>query len=144
MKPEHLRDDLRSEVILILLEKPQEKIEELYRNRELGFYAAGIIFNLIKNGSNSFYKTYRRQVTDVVPESMIIDQGLEERLRREQNYDKAVELIQSLEWYDRNIVELYLQLGNYRAIEKETKIPWESAYHTVQKAIKKIKQHVTV
>jgi hypothetical protein len=40
------------------------------------------------------------------------------------------------------MVKLYLKLGNYRAIEDETNIPWESCYSTIRKVIKKVRDHV--
>lgn len=52
--------------------------------------------------------------------------------------------LDGLYWYDKQILQLYIKLGNYRAVEKETGIPFSSVYKTVQKAIKQIKEKVAI
>ena len=49
------------------------------------------------------------------------------------------EEIDSLYWYKKELFKLDLKHGNYRAIEAETGIKWESAYATIQTAIKEIR-----
>lgn len=67
MEPEHLRDDLRAEVVLILLETEEHKLLEIYNTGPNGlkFYTVRIILNLIQSKSSPFYKTYRMPIFEL-------------------------------------------------------------------------------
>ena len=141
MQPEYLREDLRAEVILILLETDEQKLKELHKNGGLKFYTVRIILNLIQSKTSPFYKKYRQFTTAYIPEKGVED-GLNGRLQKELMEEKAIAVIDKMYWYDREIVRLYMKLGSYRAIEKDTGIPWESCYSTVRKAIKQIRSEL--
>ena len=64
-EPEHLRDDLRAEVMLILLETSEEKIKALHEKDELKYYAVRIILNLIQSKTSSFFKKYRQSLVEL-------------------------------------------------------------------------------
>jgi hypothetical protein len=141
MDPEHLRDDLRSEVALILLETEDQKIMAIDQKGELRFYTVRIILNLIQSKTSPFYKKYRMISSSFIPEKGIED-GLNGRYHKELMEEKAMSYISKLYWYDKEIVQLYLKLGSYRAIEKDTGIPWESCYSTIRKVIKQIRNEL--
>jgi len=61
MQPEHLQDDLRNEVALILLTTDTDKILSMQRENTLSFYAIRIILNTIRSNRSPFYKKYRSQ-----------------------------------------------------------------------------------
>lgn len=185
MKPEQLQDDLKSEVMLILLESSDQKIIDLYQAGGLKFYTVRIILNLIQSNTSPFFKKFRQQSEEIKgyelsrkefknndqDDIVLINNGgdsynsiqdlllqesesnqeyagqvfsiLERREKREEMEDQAIAEIDKLYWYDRELVKLYLKHGNYRAIEQETNIPWESVYKTIQKAFKRIKLKVT-
>lgn len=66
MEPDHLRDDLRAEVILILLETADDKIMKLHEQKDgLKFYTVRIILNLIQSKTSSFYKKYRQSPVEL-------------------------------------------------------------------------------
>ena len=142
MEPDHLRDDLRSEVVLILLETPEEKIKQMHERKELKFYTVRIILNLIQSKTSGFYKQYRQQLAELHDRFAYEFTDLEEREQREEVEDKALGEVDNLYWYNKEMVRLYLQHGNYRAIEKVTRIPYSSAYKTIQKSFQEIKQKV--
>lgn len=168
MHPEHLRNDLRSEVILILCEKSEETLQTITEQGGLKFYTVRIILNLIQSKTSSFHKKFRlihhqydplnRRFSDEFVDQMNDMEALmtkedthelTERERRELMEDMAMDHLESLDHYEREIVKLYLRLGSYRKIEKETYnealgmgIPWESCYSTVQRAIKKIRNEL--
>lgn len=68
---------------------------------------------------------------------------IQQREIRELSEDRALEAIEQLYWYDQELIKLYIRHGNYRAIEAETGIPWESAYKSIQKSLKQIRCQVT-
>ena len=153
MNPEHLQEDLKAEVALILCELDEKKLTEIYKTGGLKFYAARIILNLIQSNTSPFYKKYRQvfnRVSETAHEDeddqintevknyisiLIHDEDIDLRLSKEQLEQKIMEFVNELYWYDAEILRLYLTLGSYREIEKETGIRWTSCYDTVQTAI---------
>lgn len=143
MEPEHLRDDLRAEVALILLETDERKLIEIHANGGLKYYTVRIIMNLIQSKTSLFYKLYRQQVVEITDRYMKgEDQDIEARALKEDLEDKAIKEIDNLYWYNGEMVRLYLKYGNYRAIQQNTRIPYSSAYKTIQKSFEEIKQKV--
>jgi hypothetical protein len=144
MEPEHLRDDLRSEVILILLESPEEKIRQMHERggQELKYYTVRVILNLIQSKTSKFYKQYRQQLIEITDKFTCEEQDIQERENREQLEEKAISEISNLYWYNKELLQLYMKHGNYRAIEEKTRIPYSSAYKTIQASIEQIKQKV--
>jgi hypothetical protein len=143
MEPDHLRDDLRAEVALILLETDERKLVEIHRSGGLKFYTVRIIMNLIQSKTSLFYKLYRQQVVEITDKFIAgEDQDFEARAAKENLEDKAIKEIDNLYWYNGEMVKLYLKYGNYRAIEENTRIPYTSAYKTIQKSLTEIKQKV--
>lgn len=143
MEPDYLRDDLRSEVVLILLETDEGKIMQLHEQPNgLRYYTVRIIINLIQSKTSKFYKQYRQQLAELNDRFAYEFTDLEEREQREEVEDKALGEVDNLYWYNKEMVRLYLQHGNYRAIEEITRIPYSSAYKTIQKSFQEIKQKV--
>ena len=142
MEPEHLRDDLKAEVVLILLETDETKIKALHERKELKYFTVRIILNLIQSKTSLFYKMYRQQVTEITDRFASEEQDIEEREGREQLEDKALQEIDNLYWYNKGLLQLYIEHGNYRAIQEKTQIPYSSAYKTIQASIEQIKQKV--
>jgi hypothetical protein len=142
MEPEHLRDDLRAEVALILLETDEKKLIEIHQSGGLKFYTVRIILNLIQSKTSHFYKMYRQQLAEINDRFAYEVADLEERATREEAEEKVLSEIDNLYWYNKEMVRLYMEHGNYRAIEEITRIPYSSAYKTIQKSIQEIKQKV--
>ena len=136
MKPESLQDELKAEVALILCEKPEEVIIELWELGKLKFYTVRIILNLMQSSSSPFYKKFRVSNVEL---SEIIEPIIVEYDHRK---DAAINEIENLYWYDREILKLYGEYGTYRKVEEVTGIPFESIYKTVQKASLQIRKKV--
>jgi hypothetical protein len=143
MEPEHLRDDLRAEVVLILLETDDQRLIAIHSAGALKYYTVRIIINLIQSKTSKFYKNYRQQMAEITDRFTAEDEmDIEERAAREDIEERALREIDNLYWYNSGIVKLYMKLGNFRAIEKDTGIPYASAYKTVKKSFNEIKQKV--
>jgi hypothetical protein len=61
MEPVELRADLKSEVLLIIMEKSTELITKLHKNNQLEFFAIRIMLNQIKSKTSPFYRKFRIQ-----------------------------------------------------------------------------------
>jgi hypothetical protein len=159
MEPANLRDDLKAEVALILCEKDADLIIGLHERKELTYYTVRIIINMIQSKTSPFYKKFRAislmpissfyfHSSDEVDNDSIgtvlqdihtihdIPCGYDDRS------DRAIEAIDDLYWYTKEILKLYGELGTYRAVEEATGIPFESIYKTVQKGCKEIRKRV--
>lgn len=176
MEPDYLRDDLKQEVISIICELPEEKLQQLHNDKALEFFTVKVILNQIKSNTSPFAKKYRQfkgiycdnfEAKDNFDESkngeLVIGErmdwfnrqqevlkqhydnpaDIEERELKELIEDMAISEIEKLHWYNVGLIELYRKHMNYRAIEKETGIPWQSCYKTIVKSFKEIKQKVT-
>lgn len=140
MQPVNLQEDLKAEVGLILCELPENRLIELADKNELKFFTVRIVLNLIKSFNSPFYKKFRKlQTVELSNIEIACDSDLDVKITRE----LALDHIDNLYWYDKEMLMLYLKHGNYRAIETETGIPWESAYKSIQKACKEIRLKVS-
>jgi hypothetical protein len=168
MEPEHLRNDLKAEVMLILCELDEKKLLEIYKTGGLAFYTVRIILNLIQSNTSPFYKKYRQVFTYMAEERYVgtervvfedsdhhsirdpervrgiffavaENEDMIDRKSKEQFEQKVYGFIDELYWYDAEILKLYLELGSYREVEKATGIKWTSVYDTVTTAIGIIK-----
>jgi hypothetical protein len=59
MEPDHLRDDLKMEVITVVCGWPDDKVIDLHSKGVLEFYVVRVILNMVKSKSSPFYKKYR-------------------------------------------------------------------------------------
>ena len=66
----------------------------------------------------------------------------DEHTEREKLYARLQQAFNSLTWYEQGLVDLYMQYGNYRAIQKVTGIPHQSAWATVKDAFAKMKKQL--
>jgi hypothetical protein len=136
MKPQHLQEDLKMEVALIVCEWPEEKILKLHEKKVLEFSVVRVILNLIRSDRSPFAKMYRRPFVEMSHElSDCEGEGLEQRRIKEAIEDLAIEEINSLYWYDAEMIRLYMKHGNFRAIQKETGIPFISCYKNIKKSL---------
>lgn len=63
MEPESLREDLKSEVILIMLGQPEEKLISMFKKDELIFFAVKVITNMVQSKTSPFHKMFRGKST---------------------------------------------------------------------------------
>lgn len=142
MEPEHLQDDLKAEVVLILLETEEQRLIAIHEAGALKYYTVRVIINLIQSKTSRFYKLYRQQLNEINDRFAYEETDIEERATREEVEERAMKEIDNLYWYNAGIVKLYLKLGTYRAIQEDTGIPFPSVYKTVQKSFKEIREKV--
>lgn len=136
-----MRDDLKAEVMLVLCQEEECFLQELHYRDELRYWVVRIILNMAKSQTSPFYYKYRIGNVEL-GELEIMDGDINERLNKELAQEQALKEIEGLDWYEAGLVNLYLKLGNYRAIEAETKIPRQSIYRTIKAACGKIKKKV--
>jgi hypothetical protein len=140
MEPQHLQDDLKQEVILKICEMPEEKLLSLHESKVLEFYTVRVIINEIRNPNNSFAKKYRGISEEITNEPHSPDPDFKEREVLEELQQVAINEIQNLYWYDKELLLTYLRLGSYRAVTEYTGIPVTSIFNSLKKSMKVMKQ----
>ena len=137
VKP-HLHEDLTSELSLILLEIEPERIVQMHDDKKLTFYTVRIILTLAYSKTSSFYKKFRVTHDEFKDAGMLDDYY--SIINRKVVEERALDEIEKLDWYESEMVKLYMECGNYRAMEQRTNIPYVSCFCTVKNAIKKIQK----
>jgi len=66
----------------------------------------------------------------------------DEHTELELKYARVQRAFNKLTWYEQGLVTLYLEYGNYRAIQKATGIPHQSAWATVKDALAKMRKQI--
>ena len=109
---------------------------------------------MVKSTTSRFYKKFRITNDELKESYTFVDIRNEEpteqehiydltdnekRKEREELEDLALDNIDLLDWYESELLKLYIKHNNYRAIETVTGIPFSSVYKTIQSSIKKIR-----
>jgi len=159
IEPESIRDDLKQHVFLLLLEKPKEFITELNKTGKLKNYVVKVIFQLVRFKEDKFHRVQRKQTelptdfTDFCIDSKLINDDDNRVVEMERHCEVGLAVIlntpspsqggsDNVNWYHGRLLQLYVQLGNYRAVSKETGIPIKSVFNAVKQAREEIKRKV--
>lgn len=163
--PPHLKEDFKAEIALILCEKKESLLVDLYQRNQLKFFVVRIMLNQLGN-NGPFYKKHR-MIINIAPfdsqtsneidrtsetyfDSIFSKEQLSERdeqyidrLQKEEFEDvliaKVRAEIDNLHWYKAGLLNLYLKLGSFRAVAKQTRIPVMSIHSVVKPGLKEIR-----
>lgn len=142
MHPAELRDDLKSEVFLILSEIDEIKLIDLYDRKILKFYVVRIMLNLVQSTDKKFYKKYRDFVEYNYDKDEVQDDSYTtDEIVIIENVNSAIE---NLYWYDKELLRLYTFVfnKNARELSRQTGIPYMSIIRTLNQIKKHLKQKI--
>ena len=137
----HFADELYSEVLLILCEMDENKLEILHANKQLQYFIVRIILNLWRSTTSPFYKKYRVEHTELQHYHTIEQEeyNIDNDQHEEERLKVAETFLNELYWYDARIFELYhTKYKSYRQMAKEIGIPYRSICKTVLTVKEKI------
>jgi len=140
-----LFEDLFHEVIINLLDLPDEKIQDASEKKYLKFLFVKIAHNSWNSKHSPFYKKYRHNDSTESIELLIglesdLDSELENKEGVYQNFTQNIkDKIDKLDWYDQTLLKLYIDIGEFRKISVMTGIKYGAVQYTIQKTIKKLK-----
>lgn len=137
-------DDLCHEILLILLEKNKEELEEIINKNKLKPYVVGIAFNLYKSNNSSFQRKYRHfQSNEPIENHSEIE---------DENYDDTLDRLFEIfiremnSWktnngfpYEKRMFLLFCEVKNKKEMERLTKIPYRSICKTIYDCQNKLK-----
>lgn len=137
MEPKQLQEDLRQEVIMVLLELGEQRITQMEADGMLKFYTIRTILNMIKSDRSKFFTMFRNyeeiadikeQVDDEYLEQPEIDLNTIFTNTREQLYEKDM-LFHYCYSFDRNAL----------AMSRGTGIPYKTIIRTLTNAKNRVK-----
>lgn len=131
-----LADDLHSEIILLILEKKYE----LDSNTNLKKFFATLAW--LTWHSNKFKKKYFTDF-DSLEKYDIERIDVEIDIHKDVNYNNITSMVNydyknDFELYEKNLLRIYVELGDCKAVSRQTNIP----YRTVANDIKTIKDNL--
>jgi DNA-directed RNA polymerase specialized sigma24 family protein len=130
MEPAELRDDLKAEMFLALMELPDDRVIKMHEQGFIKFYLVRMMLNMIKSDRSSFYNKYRRQI--------IQPTELEDR-EQDYNLDDVTESVKDLHWYEQDLVFSYILNGcNATELSRQVGIPRRSIDYTLNLVRKKV------
>lgn len=138
-----LWEDLRQEVAVIVLEYDSQKIKDLQEKGKQVFKFW--IVRICCNQTNSKYGKFGRMYASLVPVEDVVkfikDDG-EQIDNSQEVVDGITKAMESLYWYDKEILKMYIELGSVRKVSKQTGIPHTSIFISIKNIRKCIKQQL--
>jgi hypothetical protein len=132
-----LKEDLISELTLILLETDAAVIIDMYENKRLNFFTARILLRLAFSKTSPIYRKYKTTTCEFIDKGYTDDHSI---INRKITEERALDEIEKLEWYESEMVKLYLEVGTYRKMSQATHIPVMSCFQAIKIATEKIKR----
>lgn len=137
MNPPDLRDDLKSEMFVVICEMSDEKFFDLYEKKILKFFLVRTMLNMIKSDRSTFAKKFRQIFIEL---SAGYNEKPDESKENEQiQIDNVSKAMDGLHWYERELFKLYSQHRNISLLSRETGIPYRSISKTIFDVKRKIK-----
>ena len=126
MEPYWLREDLKSEVFLVLCEMDEQRLFQMFNDGYLKYFIVRTILNMAKSDRSNFSRTFRR----------VYDEVQDHYHNEEYDDSLSIKLARSMEvlhWYEKEIFRVYSETGNLLQVSRDTKIPYRSLLKTIKK-----------
>jgi hypothetical protein len=154
MHPEHLREDLKQELFLVLASLPDAKLTDLHNSGGLRFWATRVVLNMTCSSSSPFYKMYRKSNVEFeeTPTFKLpsyatnFDEVEEKEVKHTALLDAVNKSLDTQSWYDRELFTRYVEAGSAEKLRRKMKettgnpIPRNSILNTVKKVRESIQQ----
>ena len=148
--PPSLSDDLFHETIVVFLEMDEEKVIKASQEGYLKWLFIRIASNSYNSKTSPFYHKYHHNdnKNDIQGantfkhiETFKVESNSKEFEIKYKTLTETIEKeIEHLDFYERELLKLYIKFGNYRDVSREVGIKYESVRHAIRLAIEKIKQ----
>jgi len=148
-KGNELADDLYSELLLIISDYDNVTLNNLLEKEQLVYFWVRICMNQWHSNTSPFYTKYRKDNREKlyyeIEDNRIAEPDTEEF--KHEPYENVVERValdalDDMYWYDKKLFELYLELGTYKEVSEQTRIPFGTVGTTLGKVKKKLKKEI--
>lgn len=135
---DELREELKSELFVVLCELKDHEIVEIYNNRYLDFYIIRTIQNMFYSGG-SFFQTHIK--TSIV-DRMSYDHIFEEEQENAQAQHDINKALSCLNWFERQVLDLYVEHGSIKKIVEITGVSYRYAQDVFNATKHKVKTQI--
>jgi DNA-directed RNA polymerase specialized sigma24 family protein len=142
MNPPDLRDDLKSEMFVVICEMSDEKFFDLHEKKILKWFLVRTMLNMIKSDRSTFAKKFRQIFIEL--SSGFNEKPDETKENEEKQIEKISKALAGLHWYERELFKLYSKHRNISLLSRETGIPYRSISKTIFDVKRKIKSKMKV
>lgn len=122
-------NDLYQELSLTILEYNTAKIERIPDITQAKYFIVGILCRMVHSTTSPFYIKYRKPLPVMDSDTYEPDDRIEKVL---QEFEKE-------DWFDKRLVDLYIQHGSFMEIQRKEGINYQFARRSVNRTIDKIK-----
>jgi len=152
-----IHEDLYQEMIMVLLEYKEGRLEEIIENSGVRRFVVGLLCRMFQSRTSPFYKKFikyndLKSHYNVTKNEGEDDPTLNDKYDAtiEEGYDHTIDdkLIQveyelsKMEWYDAELLLIYLEEGSCRKVQKATQIPYKSVNDVVRSTVKEIQTNI--
>ena len=131
MKPDHLRDELRSEIFAALCELPEERLVQMRDAGFLLFYTIRMMLNMIKSDRSTFFKKFRRCDQELMENHIA---NMEDVYAADKFPDHYIASVSNIDEWELRILEAYIDHGTYEEVSRVTGIHVNTVYKMVSNA----------
>jgi hypothetical protein len=151
-------EELRQDVFLIICEYDEQKIIDMHNKKALKFFIVRIALNQYRSKNSKFYYQNIKnnnlgialanedmiESADAILYSNVIydTQDEPEWEIKEKRMVRVEDSLENLRFFEREILKLYLQLGTYKNVAKDTGIPIRTIANAVKNSIANIKLEI--
>lgn len=135
--PDKVKDDLKQEVMILLLLKPEIEIQDIYKRGKLYSYFAKFMYNQLFYSQSSFHRLYKTY--SEIPVESVRDFSELPEIDLTDELEKAMA---GLSPYHNKLLRNYAEIGNYRETGEQMNIAWKSIYNAVTKAKEIVKNEI--
>ena len=140
-------EDLLHDIILYLNKYPEERILDLTKKKQLGYFIARMMILQYHSSTSRFYKDYKKH--RLYKQLQLLYQGhfvrdtshevIEEKLLFEKRLEKVDHILKDLDWFEVEAFKIYYKDSHsYSTLSKATKI----SKNTLYKAIRKVHDYI--
>lgn len=122
--------DLVQDVIVVLLELPDEKVKQIIDGGYLEFWAIRTACN-IATKTNRRNKYYSDKDIEKLNQNNSIN--IYDQLDARHDLKQVNEKLDQMYWYDKKLLEIYIEEGSYRKAQEATGIPYKSIMTTIKR-----------
>jgi hypothetical protein len=140
-------DDLNQEVMVVLLSKPEEDINRLYKSDYFRWYVVRVIMNIYRMPKSKFVTENNKYIS--MPDSVKakldsmsdsdFDALIEDNRLHELKLQATNDVIENLYWYDREIFKLWMANTNAKKIARDTMISHREILRVITEVKTKIR-----
>jgi hypothetical protein len=140
MQPAELHDDLRQEMFLVICELEEGRLLKMHAEGWVKFFLVRTMLNMVKSDRSTFFKKFRQTFLELSSNHSAGVELLTNFESSEVVETNVIAAVESLPWYDRELLKLYAEDKNIAKLSKDTRIPYRSLFKTITKAKIKVRK----